>query len=127
MAQKWVTTINGQDWTIYSGGFHFPPRLAAATTWASHTIFDPSLCPDSISLGHEWHHTQTTNDFLYAISFTIGKLWNDSYWKNEEIAANQYGLAHKNDPIFVTLAAQMRKDIPLSQAPNIDTIDHPVS
>ena len=118
--------VYGLSWRItnVSGLFRWPPLLAAATTMGSTTVFDSGLCPDSVSLAHEWYHVSHTSWLRYLWSFTIGRLWGDGYWKAEENNANLCGIARQNDPVFTRLAAQVRSIIPN----NIPTcrIDHPV-
>ena len=118
-------TVQGISWTITTDAsmFSFPPRIAVATTWGSHTLIEPGIVPNAQSLGHEFYHVIHTNDILYAISWSIGRLWGNSYWKNEEIAADAYGAAHANDPDFVAAYTAIR-----AKYPNLPVvlITHPV-
>jgi hypothetical protein len=118
--------VVGLPWTVKAsnGIFSWPPLLAAATTYGHTTVYDSGICPDSVSLAHEWYHCVSTHWLRYALSFTIGRAWKDAYWRNEEIGANAYGAAHAADPIFVNCAHQVRVATPA----NIETVtlSHPV-
>ena len=108
--------IYGLTWRItnQSGLFRWPPLLAAATTIGSTTVFDSGLCPDQISLAHEWYHVSHTSWLRYLWSFTVGRIWSDQYWVIEERTANAYGAAHTNDPQFLRVAAQVRSIVPVN-------------
>ena len=118
------TQINGLDWTVRNDHPFWPPLLAVATTIGSTTVFDSGICPDAISLAHEFCHRQFTSTFHYVLSFTIGRIWKDSYWKDQERLANLYAINHQNDAPIRALAAQVRSQIP-SNIPLV-TIDHPI-
>ena len=118
------TQVNGLDWTVRNDHPVWPPLLAAATTIGHTTVFDSGLCPDSVSLAHEFYHVLHTSWLRYLVSVTIGRLWGSDYWRIEESSANLYGTAHMNDPAFIRLAAQVRSQIP-SNIPEV-RINHPV-
>lgn len=119
-------TIQGVSWSVrYGAFFGWPPCLAAATTMGRATaIKNNGYCPDAPSLAHEFHHVLTTSWLRYLCSYTIGRLWGDAYWRNEEIAANTYGAAHATDPDFVTAANTMHAAMPAGTM--FETITHPV-
>ena len=118
------TQINGLDWTVRNDHPIWPPLLAAATTIGHTTVFDSGLCPDSVSLAHEWFHVSHTSWLRYLVSFTIGRLWGSDYWRLEESGANLYAINHQNDAPIRNLAAQVRSQVP-SNIPLV-TINHPV-
>mgnify|MGYP003661848448 CR=1 FL=1 len=121
---KIQTTILGEPWTIRNDHPFWPPLLAAATTIGQTTVFDSGLCPDSVALAHEWYHVAHTSWLRYVLSFTVGRLWGDDYWRHEESEANLSGQLHRFEPAFVALAAQIRAQIPAS-IPTV-SINHPV-
>ena len=123
-------TVQGINWTVTTEAsfFRIPPRIAAGTTWGKHTLFAPThngvaIVPDSQSLAHEFFHVLHTNDFFYAISWSIGRIWGSQYWKNEERSANQYEIAHQSDPDFVNAFNTIRAKYPNAE---VVTINHPV-
>lgn len=121
------TLMGGIYWRIKNpsnGPFSWPPLLSYATTIGHTTVFQGNICPDVISLGHEFFHVQHTNTLRYIFSFTIGRLWKDSYWRDQEAGANANGLAVQKDVAFVALAARIRGMIPAS-IPTV-VVNHPV-
>lgn len=94
-------------------GSSLPKWIGAASTTIGSTVRVASkYCPDAQSLAHEYFHVVHTNWIHYLFSCTIGKLWGDKYWKNEELTANIYGGLHQKDPIFVEQADQIRSVLP---------------
>lgn len=109
-------------WKISAGGL----LLSAMTTLGRHTRFNLTYCPDVSSWCHEYYHVIHTSWLRYAISYTIGRLWNDPYWKNEERAADAYQVDPANlaQPWLIALAADVRAKCPASS--QTATINHPV-
>lgn len=117
--------IQGIDWTVkYGGGlFGWPPRISISTTVGRSTVFvNNGNCPDAQSLAHEFCHVLNTSALRYLVSYTIGRLWRSTYWKDQEIQANTYEVAHKLDPAFVTAANTMMATMP--KGTRFETITH---
>ena len=127
MAQKtYNETVLGIEWKIVidTNWYHIPFILAAATTYGKTTLFEVGLVPNAVALAHEYHHVLTTSWLRYVISYTIGKLWGSTYWKDEEISANAYGLANAGNPVFQAISDKIKADFPSYPVVNIN---HPVS
>ena len=117
-------TNAGVSYTVKCGS-SLPKWIGAAATTIGATIrVAPKYCPDAASLAHEYFHVVHTSWIHYLFSVTIGKLWGDKYWKNEETSANVYGGLHQKDPLFVGPASQIRLGLPAAW-PTV-TIKHSV-
>lgn len=104
------TSVVGVSWRIViPSGF---PRISVATTLDHTTRFQGGGCPDSVSLAHEFYHVLHTSWLRYLLSYTLGRLWGDSYWRDEENDANHYGAMHETDADFLAIATQIRGQFP---------------
>lgn len=105
-----TAVVDGISWTILLGSGL--PRLfgAVATTIGRTTRFVSGICPDTVSLAHEFWHVQNTSTGKYVFSF----VFRTAYWKDQEIAANTFGAAHEADPVFVDIAKAVRLASPTS-------------
>ena len=123
--KKFTFTIQGISWSVHYGWtlFSWPVLLAVATTLGASTVFkDNGNCPDAQSCAHEFYHVLHTSWTRYFFPYTVGRIWGSTYWHDEEAAADQYEIAHKNDLDFVNAAATIMAALP--PGTRYETINH---
>lgn len=124
MSYKFTSNIIGYPWTVYIGGF-YPLRVALATTINESTYIKDKICPSFKTLKHEFYHRVNTSWIKYFLSWSIGRIWGDRYWKLQELRANDYALSnHQEDTALNVLTMHIRLKLPVNYITT--TIDHPV-
>lgn len=126
MAQTFHATIHGKPYTVKTGAgrIGWPIRISVATTMGHSSAFEPGICPDVTSIGHENWHSENTNTLRYVWSFTVGRLYGSTYWKDQERAANQAGSVAHEDAELLAFAATIRAGVAASWP--TATVTHPV-